>query len=150
RPLDDLVQEARHLAAQGVRELHLVAQDLTHYGFDLPVRADLRDACEAIAAVAGIEWIRLLYAHPAHLSDRLRRGLFRVPKVIPYLDMPIQHASPAVLRAMRRPYTPERVREQVAALRAQVPGITLRSTVIVGFPGESERDFDLLCDFIAD
>lgn len=150
RPLADVVAEAQGLAARGVRELHVVAQDLTHYGFDLDPRCDLLDLMQALGGVAGIEWIRLLYAHPAHLSPRLLAGLFQVPKVLPYLDMPVQHASTPVLQAMRRPYTAARVREQLASLRATVPGITLRSTVIVGFPGESERDFETLCEFIAE
>jgi ribosomal protein S12 methylthiotransferase len=148
RPLEDIVAEARGLAARGVRELHVVAQDSTHWGFDLPVRRDLLDLVQALAEIDGIEWIRLLYAHPAHLTKRLLHGLFRVPKMARYLDMPIQHAVPRVLRAMRRGYGPERVRDQVAALRAEVPGITLRTTVIVGFPGETERDFEALCRFV--
>ena len=133
-----------------MRELHLVAQDLTHYGFDAGEGHDLLDLATALGRVDGIEWIRLLYAHPAHLTPRLLEGLFEVPKVVRYLDMPVQHASPRILQAMRRPYSPDRVRQQLAALRAKVPGITLRSTVIVGFPGETERDFDLLCRFVSD
>lgn len=148
RPIAALVQETRQLAARGVRELHLVAQDLTHYGHDLPQRADLLDLLRALVEVDGIEWFRLLYAHPSHLTQRMLRGVFTLPKVVPYLDMPIQHASDRVLRAMRRPYTAARVRRQVAELRERVPGIVLRTTVIVGFPGESERDFVTLCRFI--
>ena len=136
RPIADLVQEARDLAARGVRELHLVAQDLTHYGYDLPRRVDLLDLVHALAEVEGIEWMRLLYAHPSHLTQRMIRGLFRVPHVVPYLDMPIQHASDRILRAMRRPYTAARVRRQVAQLREHVPDITLRTTVIVGLRPE--------------
>jgi ribosomal protein S12 methylthiotransferase len=123
---------------------------LTHYGFDAGEGHDLLDLVTALGSVDGIEWIRLLYAHPAHLSPRLLEGLFEVPKVARYLDMPVQHASPRILQAMRRPYSPDRVRAQLAALRAKVPGITLRSTVIVGFPGETERDFELLCRFVAE
>ena len=148
RPLAALVREARALAARGVRELHLVAQDLTHYGYDLPRRADLLDLVRALAEVDGIEWMRLLYAHPSHLTRRMIRGLFDVPHLARYLDMPIQHASDPMLRAMRRPYTQARVRRQVAELRERVPDITLRTTVIVGFPGESERDFVTLCRFV--
>jgi ribosomal protein S12 methylthiotransferase len=148
RPLADIVDEARALAARGVRELHVVAQDSTHWGFDLPRRADLVDLCAALGAVDGIEWIRILYAHPAHLSPRMLQDLFRLPKMARYLDMPIQHAVPRLLRAMRRGYGPERIRDQVAQLRAGVPEITLRSTVIVGFPGETERDFAALCRFV--
>jgi ribosomal protein S12 methylthiotransferase len=148
RPMADIVAEARALAARGVREVHLVAQDLTHYGFDLPGRPDLVDLTRELAGVEGIVWVRLLYAHPAHLTRRMQEQLFGVPKVLPYLDMPIQHASDTVLRAMRRPYTAARVRQQVLDLRRRVAGITLRTTVIVGFPGENERDFAALCRFV--
>lgn len=148
RPIDDIVAEAQRLAARGVREVHLVAQDLTHYGFDLPVRRDLLDLVGALAEVEGLEWIRLLYAHPAHLSGRLQRGLFRVPKVTRYLDMPIQHVSARLLAAMHRSHSPRRLRDQVDWLRANVPGIALRSTVLVGFPGETERDFAALVRFL--
>jgi ribosomal protein S12 methylthiotransferase len=150
RPVDAVREEAERLAARGVRELHLVAQDLTHYGFDLPGRPDLLDLATALSGVGGIEWIRLLYAHPAHLTPRLLEGLFSVPKVVPYLDLPVQHASDRLLRRMNRPYTAARVREQVGWLRAHVPGITLRSTVIVGFPGETEADFAALARFVAE
>lgn len=148
RPVDAVLEEARWLAAGGVRELHLVAQDLTHYGFDLPGRPDLLDLATALSGVQGIEWIRLLYAHPAHLTRRLRQGLFAVPKVVRYLDLPVQHASDRILRRMNRPYTAARVREHVRWLREHVPGITLRSTVIVGFPGETEAEFTALCRFV--
>lgn len=148
RPVTSIVREARHLAAQGVRELHLVAQDLTHYGHDLSSRPDLLDLVRALAEVDGIEWMRLLYAHPSHLTRRMIRGLFEVPQVVHYLDMPIQHASDRMLRAMRRPYNAARVRRQVDELRERVPDMTLRTTVIVGFPGETERDFVTLCRFI--
>ena len=148
RALEDIVTEARALVARGAVELHLVAQDLTHYGFDLERRLDLLDVVEALSEIDGLEWIRLLYAHPAHLTPRLLAGLFRVPKVVPYLDLPIQHASPAVLRRMNRPYGPERVRHQVEALRATVPDMTLRTTVIVGHPGETSRDFEFLAEFL--
>ena len=148
RSVAALVAEARGLAARGVRELHLVGQDLTHYGFDLPGRPDLLDLATALSAVDGIEWLRLLYAHPAHWTERLAAGLFRLPKVARYLDMPIQHASTRLLRAMRRPYTAARLRQQFLQLRQHVPGITLRTTVIVGFPGETEKDFLALVRFI--
>jgi ribosomal protein S12 methylthiotransferase len=150
RPMAAIVAEAAALAARGVRELHLVAQDLTHYGFDLPQRVDLVDLVAALSAVEGIEWIRLLYAHPAHFTRRMQEELFEVPKVVRYLDMPVQHASPRILRAMRRSYGPDRVRSQCAALRERIPGIVLRTTVIVGFPGETERDFEQLCRFVGD
>ncbi len=148
RPVADLVAEARSLAARGVRELHLVAQDLTHYGFDLPARADLLDLARALAEIDGLEWIRLLYAHPSHLTPRMAKGLFELPRVARYLDMPMQHASTRLLRAMRRPYTAAKLRRQFLDLRQRVPGIALRTSVIVGFPGETERDFVQLCRFV--
>lgn len=150
RPLEEVVEEATQLVARGVRELHLVAQDLTHYGFDLVPRYDLLDLVRALSEVRDLEWIRLLYAHPAHLTPRLLHGLFEVPKVARYLDMPIQHASAPLLKAMHRSHTPERVRDQIEWLRRNVEGIALRSTVIVGFPGETDRDFEVLVRFLAE
>jgi ribosomal protein S12 methylthiotransferase len=148
RSIESLVRESEGLAARGVRELHLVAQDLTHYGFDLPGRPDLLDLARALAGVHGIEWLRLLYAHPSHFTPRMLQHLFETPKVVPYLDMPVQHASTRILRAMRRPYTPARVRAQLQALRSRLPEMTLRTTVIVGFPGENEAEFNTLLRFV--
>ena len=148
RPIRALVDEAAALATGGVRELHLVAQDLTQYGFDLRGRPDLLDLVRALAEVPELEWVRLLYAHPAHLTRRMLAGLFDTPKVVRYLDVPVQHASARILKAMRRPYAPDRVRAQCAELRERFPGIVLRTTVIVGFPGETERDFETLCRFV--
>ncbi|UCE01928.1 MAG: 30S ribosomal protein S12 methylthiotransferase RimO [Candidatus Latescibacterota bacterium] len=148
RSIESLVRESEGLAACGVRELHLVAQDLTHYGFDLPGRPDLLDLVRALAGVDGIEWLRLLYAHPSHFTPRMLQHLFETPKVVPYLDIPVQHASARILRAMRRPYTPARVRAQLHALRSRQPEITLRTTVIVGFPGETEVEFGKLLRFV--
>ena len=150
RPVRELVAEAQGLASRGVRELHLVAQDLTHYGFDLPGRPDLLDLVTAVAAESGIAWLRLLYAHPSHMTRRMAAGLWRLPQVVRYLDMPVQHASTRLLRAMRRPYTATSVRRQLLDLRARVPGLALRTSVIVGFPGETERDFVQLCRFVED
>jgi len=148
RSLEALVAEAEGLAARGVRELHLVAQDLTHYGFDLPGRPDLLDLVTALHGIDGIEWLRLLYAHPSHLTPRLSQGLFQLPKMTRYLDMPVQHASTRLLRAMHRPYTATSLRRQFLELRQRIPGLTLRTSVIVGFPGEGESDFLALVRFL--
>jgi ribosomal protein S12 methylthiotransferase len=148
RSLQDLTSEAAQLVAQGVRELHVVAQDLTHWGFDLPGRPDLLDLVRGLDAVPGIEWIRLLYAHPKHFTPRMMTGLYELPHVARYLDMPMQHASDRLLRAMRRPYSVEHARRQFLWLRENVPGISLRTSVIVGFPGETEADFRRLCRFV--
>ncbi len=148
RSLEELVAEAEGLAARGVRELHLVAQDLTHYGFDLPGRPDLLDLVTALHGIDGIEWLRLLYAHPSHLTPRLSQGLFQLPKMTRYLDMPVQHASTRLLRAMHRPYTATSLRRQFLELRQRIPGLTLRTSVIVGFPGEGESDFLALVRFL--
>jgi ribosomal protein S12 methylthiotransferase len=150
RPMQDVVQEASCLAQRGVRELHVVAQDLTHWGFDLPGRPDLLDLVRALDAVPGLEWIRLLYAHPKHFTERMLHGLFELPHVARYLDMPVQHASNRLLRAMRRPYSAEQARQQFLWLRQHVPDISLRTSVIVGFPGETEADFQALCRFVSE
>jgi ribosomal protein S12 methylthiotransferase len=150
RPLADLVREATQLAHDGVRELHVVAQDLTHWGFDLPGRPDLLDLVTALDAVPGLEWIRLLYAHPKHFTERMMHGLFTLPHVARYLDMPVQHASDRLLRNMRRPYSVDHARRQFLWLREHVPDISLRTSVIVGFPGETEADFRALCRFVSE
>ena len=148
RPLDDLLADASQLIGQGVREFHVVAQDLTHWGFDLPGRPDLLDLVRALDALPGMQWIRLLYAHPKHFTDRMMRGIFELPHVARYLDMPVQHASDRLLRGMRRPYSVEHARQQFLWLRENVPGISLRTSVIVGFPGETDADFRALCQFV--
>jgi ribosomal protein S12 methylthiotransferase len=170
RPLDDVVAEARQLAAAGIHELNLVAQDLTAYGRDLAGAgrgggggdlagaaagdgngrraARLTELLRAVAAVPGIRWTRCLYAYPENFPEELIHTLRDTPGVARYLDMPLQHVSDPVLRAMRRGHGGDRVRKLVERIRTLAPEVTLRTTFIVGFPGETDADFRQLCDFV--
>lgn len=150
RTVPSLVAEARRLAEQGVVELNLVSQDSTAYGRDLDDGSDLGRLLRALAGVDGIRWIRLHYAYPIGLPESLLRAIAEEEKVVKYLDMPLQHASGPMLKAMRRGVTragQERILERV---RRFVPDITVRTTFIVGFPGETDEDFDVLVDFVRD
>jgi ribosomal protein S12 methylthiotransferase len=151
--LGEVVQEAQLLEAQGAREINLVAQDLAHYGRDIrgadgrPV-ATLPDLLEAIVRETSIPWIRLLYLYSTGLTPRLLDVMARESRILPYLDMPMQHASDEVLRRMRRPERQAVIRDRVAAIRAAVPDVAIRTTCIVGFPGETEEDFETLLAFL--
>jgi ribosomal protein S12 methylthiotransferase len=147
RPIDDLVAEARTLAASGVRELNLVAQDLTAYGHDLPGRPQLHQLLEALCTV-DVRWIRLHYAYPRVFPDALIEVMAREPKIAKYLDMPLQHASDRLLRSMRRGRDSAFLVALLAKLRARIPGLTFRTSLIAGLPGESEEDFQLLKEFV--
>ena len=148
RPAAELVAEARALAAAGVRELVLVAQDSTAYGEDRGERDGLAALLERLAgAVPEVPWIRLMYAYPGRVTPRLAETMARLPNVLPYLDMPLQHGSPAVLRRMRRPGLPA-ARRSLAALRGAMPQAALRTTFIVGYPGETEEEFAELLAFV--
>ncbi len=147
RPIDDLVAEARTLAASGVRELNLVAQDLTAYGHDLPGRPQLHQLLEALCAV-DVRWIRLHYAYPRVFPDALIEVMAREPKIAKYLDMPLQHASDRLLRSMRRGRDSAFLVALLAKLRARIPGLTFRTSLIAGLPGETEDDFELLKEFV--
>jgi ribosomal protein S12 methylthiotransferase len=154
RRLESVVAEAKALAAAGVRELNLVAQDSTSWGKDLPAvpgagRPRLHDLVRALDAVDGLDWIRLLYVYPSAVTDELIDAFTGAKRVLPYVDVPLQHASDRVLERMRRGTTAERQRKLVAKLRERIPGVTLRTTFIVGFPGETEEDFQQLLDFVA-
>jgi ribosomal protein S12 methylthiotransferase len=149
RPMEDLLDEATGLAADGVVELNLIAQDLTAYGRDRRDGSSLAVLLRALALrVPGLRWLRLLYAHPASVTDELLEVIAGEPAVCKYLDMPLQHVSDAMLRAMRRERSGAALRRLVARIRRAVPGIALRSSFIVGFPGETEADVDVLCDFL--
>jgi ribosomal protein S12 methylthiotransferase len=147
RPIDDLVAEARTLAASGVRELNLVAQDLTAYGHDLPGRPQLHQLLEALCTV-DVRWIRLHYAYPRVFPDALIDVMAREPKIAKYLDMPLQHASDRLLRSMRRGRESAFLISLLAKLRARIPGLTFRTSLIAGLPGETEEDFALLKEFV--
>jgi len=144
KPAAVLVEEAGALAALGARELTLIAEDSTDWGKDLPGGERLADLLARLGEVPGLRWIRVMYAHPATIDDRLIAALASVPHVAPYLDLPIQHGDDEVLRLMRRGTSVARIREVVARLRAAVPGIALRTTVLTGFPGETEEAFGRL------
>ncbi|MEW5850955.1 MAG: 30S ribosomal protein S12 methylthiotransferase RimO [Myxococcota bacterium] len=148
RTMDDLVREAEGLARNGVKELTLIAEDLTAYGHDLPGRPNLGDLLRALGTVKDIRWIRCMYAYPRTFKENLVSAFTEVPNVLPYIDIPVQHASNRMLKAMKRGRDQERLREIMLNLRAKVPNLVLRSTVIVGFPGETEEDFAELVDFV--
>ena len=148
KPIERVLAEARHLAAGGAIELNLIAQDVTQYGYDLYKRFTLPDLLRELNEVDGIEWIRLLYFYPNRLTDEVIEALATLPKVLPYVDIPLQHAHPEVLRRMRRPWDGERYLKLLDKLRAAVPDVAIRSTFIVGFPGETEEEFRYLLDFV--
>ncbi len=150
RRVADLVAEARSLEAQGVRELVLIAQDTTRYGEDLGVDRGLRTLLEALVDATDVPWLRFLYAYPATLDEGLFELMAREPRVVPYLDIPLQHASRPVLKAMRRGGDARSYADMIARARTIVPDIAIRSTFIVGFPGEGEAEFEELVDFIRD
>ena len=147
-PLERLVREAQDLDQQGAKEINLVAQDLGHYGRDLGrAGPNLPDLLEALLADTKVAWFRLLYVYSAGLTDRLVDLMAREPRIVPYIDIPIQHASDAVLQRMRRPERRATIREKIRWLRNAIPDIAIRTTAIVGFPGETQEDFRTLCDF---
>ncbi|RKY21115.1 MAG: 30S ribosomal protein S12 methylthiotransferase RimO [Planctomycetota bacterium] len=150
KPLEVLVEEASAMAQLGTVELTLVAEDSTDYGKDLKLGYGLAELLRALGEVEGIRWVRVMYAHPATIDQGLMTALAEVPNVVPYLDMPVQHGDAAVLKAMRRGTSPERIREVVAMARAAVPQITLRTTILTGFPGETEAGFEQLQTLLAE
>jgi len=148
RPLADIVKEVEGLAARGVQEAILVSQDTLAYGRDIPGNGDIADLLLALGETR-MPWIRPMYLHPAHVNDRLIERWSRA-RVVPYLDMPVQHGDDGVLRTMRRAVTARRMREIVRAFCDAIPGLTVRTTVLVGFPGESEGAFQNLLEFLED
>lgn len=147
-PIEKLVEEARLLAAQGVRELIVIAQDTTYYGLDLYGRRRLAELLERLSAIDGIEWIRLHYSYPAGFPEDVLRVMGENPKICPYIDIPLQHSADKVLSMMRRGVDGRQTRELVARMRQMVPGVVLRTTLIVGHPGEGEAEFADLLDFV--
>ena len=148
--IDTLVEEAGLLAAQGVRELIVVAQDTTYYGLDLYRKRMIAPLLERLSAVEGIEWIRLHYSYPEAFPDDLLDVMASNPKICKYIDIPLQHCSQKVLEAMRRPGDEKQMRALVEKFRNRVPGVALRTTMIVGHPGEGEREFKQLLSFVED
>jgi len=148
RRWESIVAEAQRLIAQGVREITLIGQDTTCYGEDLGLKDGLSSLLEALAVLPGLKWLRFLYAYPNKVTTRLLETMARHETIAKYLDVPLQHASPSVLKRMKRGGTPEVFLRLIEKARAIVPGIVLRSTFIVGFPGETDADFKELCEFV--
>ena len=145
---DEVVREAQLLELQGAREINLVAQDLAHYGRDIRDGVRLPELLESLVAETSIPWIRMLYLYSTGITPRLLEVVARENRILPYLDMPMQHASDAVLARMRRPERKRTIRDRVAKFRDAVPGVAIRTTCIVGFPGETEHDFEELMEFL--
>jgi ribosomal protein S12 methylthiotransferase len=150
RPIEELVNEARKLAAQGVKEIMLIAQELTFYGLDIYKKRRLPELLRELSKVEGIEWIRLHYAYPAQFPMEILDAIAENEKVCNYLDMPLQHASDGVLAAMRRNITNQQTRGLIQEIRSRIPNIAIRTTMLVGFPNETETNFGELKDFVAD
>jgi ribosomal protein S12 methylthiotransferase len=148
RRLESIVAEAERLIAQGVREITLIGQDTTCYGEDLGLKDGLATLLDAVAVLPGLRWLRFLYAYPNKVTTRLLETIARHQTIAKYLDVPLQHASPSVLKRMKRGGTPEVFLRLIEKARATVPGIVLRSTFIVGFPGETKQDFNELAEFV--
>lgn len=148
--MEDLVRDARILAKEGVKELILIGQETTSYGVDLYRERKLVELCERLSDVDGIHWLRLMYAHPPSTPPRLMEQLARVPKLAPYVDFPIEHASDKMLALMNRRTTAARMKETIEAFRAARPGAGIRTTVLVGFPGETDEDHAALYEFMKD
>ena len=148
KPIEKLVIEAENLAKNGVKEIMLIAQELTYYGLDIYKKRALPDLLTALNEIDGIEWIRLHYAYPSKFPLEIFDAIKTLPKVCKYLDMPLQHISDPVLKSMKRQITTEETRNLIRIAREKVPGIALRTTFLVGYPGETEEDFQELTDFV--
>ncbi len=148
KPIEKIVEEAEELAADGVKELILVAQDTTYYGMDLYGEVRLTSLLEALEKVEGIDWIRLMYLYPVNFTDRLIDQIAGSSKVLPYLDMPLQHISSRVLKRMQRRVNREKTIELVEKLRERIPNLVMRTTFVVGFPGETDEQFEQLRNFV--
>lgn len=148
RPMEDIISEAKDLEALGVKELNLIAQDTSRYGLDIYGEYKLAELAHRITEETKIPWVRLLYCYPDKITDELIEEMRSNPRIVKYLDLPVQHISDNVLERMNRHGNGAMIRDTIARVRAAIPDITLRTTVIVGFPGESEEDFAELCEFV--
>ena len=146
--MEQLVEEAEYLAAGGIKELILVAQETSLYGRDIYGEKKLPQLLHKLCAIQGIEWIRILYCYPEEITDELIETIKTEPKICHYIDMPIQHASDTILKKMGRRTTNADLRKIISKLRTEIPDIALRTTLITGFPGESDEDHNILMDFI--
>lgn len=149
KPMEKVLDEAGRLARQGVKELVVVAQDTAAYGKDLYGKPSLPELLAQMETISGIDWIRLMYLHPIHLDHQLITTIASAKKVVPYLDVPIQHVSTNILQQMNRRHDREYLENIIQKLRHSIPGLVLRTTVMVGFPGETEDDFNQLLDFVS-
>ena len=148
RPMESILEEAETLAKNGTKELIVIAQDTTRYGCDLYKKRMLPELLQKLCKVDGIVWIRVLYCYPDFMTEELMDTIAREPKIVKYIDLPLQHCSGTVLRAMRRFGNREKLTALIQKMRARIPGLILRTTMIAGFPGETEEDFAQLCAFI--
>jgi ribosomal protein S12 methylthiotransferase len=150
RPVESIIAEAQTLQEMGTREIILIAQDTTDYGHDLGIKDGLAHLLEKmLPEIPEIDWVRILYAYPGYVTDRLIEVMAAHPQIVPYLDMPLQHAHPAALRRMRRPANIDWVYRTLEKMRVAMPNLALRTTFIVGYPGETDEEFQALLDFIA-
>jgi ribosomal protein S12 methylthiotransferase len=150
KPVEEVIREANELAADGVRELIVVAQDTTYYGFDLYGRTRLAELLRELNKVEGLEWVRVLYAYPEHFTDDVIDALATSDKIIPYLDMPLQHNSDRVLKRMIRRVDRAATERLLGRLRKDVPDLAMRTTFIVGFPGETDAEYEELKQFVGE
>ena len=148
RTIPAIMDEAERLVSNGTRELLVIAQDSTSYGWDLETKVYLSDLLRELNTINDLEWIRVHYAHPAHLSQRIIDAMAESDKVCDYLDMPIQHAADSILKSMNRGLGQDGIRNRIQRLRDAIPEIAIRTTLIVGYPGETENDFNSLQDFV--
>ena len=147
---EELIKEARFLAANNTKELVIIAQDTTDYGIDIYGKRSLGELLNDLSNVDGIEWIRLMYAYPSKFPDDVIDIIASNPKICKYIDIPLQHISDNILKSMRRGITSKRTRELLNKLRDKIPGVSLRTTFIVGYPNETEKEFKELCDFVSE
>ena len=150
KSMDELLTETKSLALKGVKELNIIGQDTTDYGKDFYDKRNIAELMQKISAIEGIEWIRLLYAYPSHFPEDLITEIADNPKMCKYIDIPLQHISDNVLKSMRRGITQHRTKELLYLLKERIPDLTLRTTFIVGYPNETEKEFNELCDFVKD
>ena len=148
RPMENIIKEAKELADKGVKELILIAQDTTRYGQDLYKKLALPELLDKLCEIEGIKWIRLLYCYPERITDELIDTIARQEKVLPYIDIPIQHCNRDILKAMNRQGDQQTLWDLFAKLRTRIPGVILRTTLITGFPGETEEQFIELAEFV--
>ncbi|MBU1094997.1 MAG: 30S ribosomal protein S12 methylthiotransferase RimO [Ignavibacteriae bacterium HGW-Ignavibacteriae-2] len=148
KSIEDLIAESESLARKGVKELIIIGQDTTDYGKELYGKRLLSDLLNKLSEINGIEWIRLLYAYPSHFPDDVIETIASNPKVLKYIDMPLQHISEKVLKSMRRGISERRTKELIFKLKDSIPGLTLRTTFILGYPAETEKEFNDLCSFV--